>query len=288
MYPKLFQIGNIPVYSYGTMVVIGFLLCLWRAMRVCARRMETEPEGSPRRIRPDDIFDLGMMGLLVGLVGARLAFILLSENKNWLEALRHWQSGLSLHGGMFAGILFLIWFCRRRKLSFFAVGDLAAVSFPLAYAFGRIGCFLNGCCYGGECALPWGVRFPDEQHPGALTPPSHPVQLYAMIINLVIFFLLTRWERKPHRDGEIFFAYIGLYGVYRSIMECFRAGVTSTYLVPALHLTQTHVVSFAMIAVGLFGIAYLRRHQPAVQDAAFRSDLAENLPPTQKKVMAGE
>src|SRR5688572_21933484 len=143
MYPKLFQIGPIPVYSYGTLVVIGFLLALWRALRVSARRMETEPEGSPRRIRPDDVFDLGLMMLLVGLIGARLTFILLSENKNWLDALKHWQSGLSLHGSLLFGILFLIWFCRRRKLSILAVGDLAAVSFPIAYAFGRIGCFLN-------------------------------------------------------------------------------------------------------------------------------------------------
>lgn len=269
MYPKLFQIGNLPVYSYGTLVVIGFLLALWRAMRVAARRMETEPEGSPRRIRPDDVFDLGLMGLLVGLIGARLTFIVLSENQNWLEALKHWQSGLSLHGGMLFGILFLIAFCRRRKLSILAVGDLGGVSFPLAYAFGRIGCFLNGCCYGGACSLPWGVRFPDELHPGALTPPSHPIQIYAAIINLGLFFLLTQWEKRPRRDGEIFFAYIALYGVYRFAMEAFRAGVTSTYLVPALHLTDTHIVSIVMAVIGVVGVAWLRRHRPAVQDAAF-------------------
>src|SRR5687768_16642714 len=128
MYPKLIQLGPIPVYSYGTLVVIGFLLALWRALRVCTRRMETEAEGSPRRIRPDDVFDLGLMSLLVGLVGARLTFILLSENQNWVEALKHWQSGLSLHGALLFGILFLIGFCRRRKLSVLAVGDLAAVS----------------------------------------------------------------------------------------------------------------------------------------------------------------
>ena len=121
-----------------------------------------------------------------------------------------------------------------------------------------------------------------------MTAPSHPVQLYAMIINLIFFFLLSRWERRPHRDGELFFAYLGLYGIYRFAMEAFRAGVTSTYLVPALHLTDTHLVSIAMMAVSLIGIAYLRRHKPPVQDAAFRSDEKTTLPPSPDKVMAGK
>lgn len=267
MYPKLVQIGNIPIYSYGTMVVIGFLLALWRGMRVCTRRMATEPEGSPRRIKPDDFFDLGMLGLLIGLIGARITFILLSEKNNWLEALRHWQSGLSLHGGLFAGIVFLVLFCRKRKLNILAVGDVAAVSWPLGYAFGRIGCFLNGCCYGGACSLPWGVRFPDEQHFGALTPPSHPIQVYAALINLVVFFVMVQWEKRPRRDGELFYGYLAFYGVYRYAMEAFRAGVTSDYLVPSLHLTETHIISVLMIAVGLAGIGWLRRNRPAVQDA---------------------
>lgn len=271
MYPRLFQVGGIVIHSYGAMLVLGFLLALWRAMRVCARRMATEPEGSPRRIRPDDVFDLGVMGLLIGLVGARLTFIFLSERQDWVHALMHWQSGLSLHGGMFAGIAFLVLFCRRRRLDVLAVGDVAAVSWPLAYAFGRVGCFLNGCCYGGACTLPWGVRFPDEQHPGVLTPPSHPIQIYAALIHLVAFWWMTRRERLPRRDGALFSGYIAFYGAYRMVMEVFRAGVTSAYVMPGVPVTQTHVVSVAMIVAGLAGLQWVRGHRPVVQDAAYAS-----------------
>jgi phosphatidylglycerol:prolipoprotein diacylglycerol transferase len=110
------------------------------------------------------------------------------------------------------------------------------------------------------------VRFPDEHHPGLFTPPSHPVQLYASIINLGFFFLLARWERQRRRDGELFWAYIALYGLYRYAMEFFRAGATSTYLIPSLHLTDTHVISVVMMVVGIGGILWLRRHRPAYRD----------------------
>jgi phosphatidylglycerol:prolipoprotein diacylglycerol transferase len=278
MRPILFHLGRFPIHSYGVLLVLGFLLCIWRTMRVCERRMKTEPEGSPRRISPDFIFDIGVGGLLVGIAGARLTFALLDGNnffKHPTEIFRLWEGGLSLHGGMFFGILYLIFYCRRKRVAFFPVGDLGAPAWAIAYIFGRIGCLLNGCCYGGVCDLPWALRFPDEQHPGRLTPPSHPVQLYAVLFNLLFFTLLTRWEKRPHCDGELFFGYIGMYGFYRFVVEAFRAGVTSTYLLPGLHLTDTHIVSVLMMALSLGGIAWLRRHRPAYQDAADRLPLPD-------------
>lgn len=271
MHPVLFHLGSVPIRAYGTLIVLGFLVGLWRAMRLCTVRMATEPKDSPRRISPDTAFDLGVVGLLVGLLGARILFVLLdwgSYSKNPWEALKFWEGGLSLHGGMLFGILYLIGYCWRKRVSILAMADIAAPSWAIAYAFGRIGCLLNGCCYGAACALPWAVRFPDEQHPGLLTPPSHPTQLYGTLFNLLFFFLLIRWEKRPRRDGELFFGYIAMYGFYRFVVEMFRAGATSTYLIPSLHLTDTHVVSVLMVAVGLVGIAWLRRHRPAVQDAA--------------------
>lgn len=270
MRPILFHIGSFPVRSYGTMLVLGFLLCLWRSMRVCEARQKTEPEGSPRRIAPDDAFDVGILGLIFGLLGARLLFVLLdwgSFVQHPLEAFKVWAGGLSLHGGMLGGILTVIVYAKRKRISLPALLDLGAPAFALAYAFGRIGCFLNGCCYGAVCDLPWAVRFHNENGPG-LTPPSHPVQLYGTLINFVFFYLLTRWEKRPRRDGEIFWGYIAMYGAYRGLVEFWRAGATSTYLIPALRLTDTHVISLLMVVAGITGIAWLRGHRPAVQDAA--------------------
>lgn len=266
MHPTLFHIGSLPVRSYGTMVIIGFLLALWRTMKVCERRMKTEPEGSPRRISPESFFDLGLLCLLFGLLGARLLYVLLDWKtfvKNPLSFLQLWEGGLSLHGSLIGGILVLIFYCRKKKLSLLAVGDLAAPTFFLAYAFGRVGCFLNGCCYGGACDLPWAAVFPDENHPGQLTPPSHPIQLYATIISLLVFAFLVRWESRPHRDGELFWGGIALYGTYRFFIEFLRVGATSTVLIPSLNLTETHLISLVMIVAGGIGLARLRR-RPAV------------------------
>lgn len=271
-YQVLFHIGNIPVRAYGTLIMIGFLLGVWRGLQVCARRMETEPEGSPRRVSPEVGMDFAISSLIVGLIGARLLFVaqdLGTYLRQPLEIFKIWAGGMSLHGSLLFGLLYMIYFCRRRKISFLAFGDLAAPTFALGYAIGRLGCLFNGCCYGGVCDLPWGMRFPDESAPGTLTPPSHPIQIYATILNLGFFAWLVWWERRPRRDGEMMFGYIAMYGGYRLFVEFFRAGVTSTYLIPALRLTETHLVSAAMILLGLYGIFWLRRHRPAYQDAAY-------------------
>src|SRR5215467_5082387 len=120
MHPVLFHIGSIPVRAYGVLLVTGFLVGLWRAQRVCAYRMAHEPEGSPRKINPDTCFDIGILGLLIGIVGARVLFVLLdwpSFASKPASIFRIWEGGLSLHGGMLFGILFLIYYCRRHKLS---------------------------------------------------------------------------------------------------------------------------------------------------------------------------
>src|SRR6476469_4725127 len=127
MYPILFHIGSFTVRSYGVLLITGFLLGLWRAMRYCARRMESEPGGSPRRISPDQIFDFSIIGLLLGIVGARILFVILNWGPNKegslgfashpIDAFKIWEGGLSLHGGLIAGILFLAWWTRRHKVS---------------------------------------------------------------------------------------------------------------------------------------------------------------------------
>lgn len=275
MHPILFTIPgiNLPVRSYGTFLVAGFLVGLWRSMKLARRRMATEPEGSPRRIHPDQLFDVGIMGLLFGLAGARLTFVLLDWAdfaKHPIDALKIWSGGLTLQGGMFFGILYFAWYCRRKKISLLALGDIGAPAWAIAYTIGRFGCLFNGCCYGGKCDLPWGMQFPDEQHPGMLTPPSHPTQIYASMFNIVFFFILLWWEKRPRRDGELFYGYIAMYGFYRFIVESFRLGATAS-LIPGTGLTFTHIISALMVILGVTAIAILRKRRPAYSDAALSS-----------------
>jgi len=280
MHPILFHAGPITVRSYGVLLITGFLLGLWRATRMLTRRAAILPEGSPRRIAPEQMFDFAIIGLLLGIVGARILFVILnwapskdsttSFSSHPLDAFKIWEGGLSLHGGLIAGVLFLIWWTRRHKVSWLALGDVCAPSWALAYVFGRIGCFLNGCCYGGTCdpRLPWAMKFHDEHYPdaAALTPPSHPTQLYAVLFNIVFFVWLSLWEKKPRRDGELFFGYIAMYGFYRYIVDIFRVGGTSSYLTPHLFVSLAQLASIAMIVLGIGGIVWLRKTRPAVAD----------------------
>ncbi len=269
MHPILFHIGSFAVHSYGVLIMLGFSIGMWRALRLCRMRMEKLPPESRRRVSPDAMFDIGFYGLIWGMVGARLFFVLLDwqdYSAHPLKAFALWEGGLTLQGAMLFGILFLVWYCKKHKVNILAAADIAAVSWPLAYAIGRIGCLLNGCCYGAPTSLPWGIRFPDEDHPGTLTPPSHPIQLYATLINLCFFWWLVKREKRPRQDGLLFWIYIAMYGAYRCAMEPLRIGGTSTYDIPSLHLTYTEIVSFAMVVLGMCAAFWLKKHRTAYTD----------------------
>jgi len=275
MRPTLIELGPIPIRSYGVMVLLGFLLGMWYAMAVARRRLRDvgsrvsavgksqSPSPEPRTpnpdlITPDHVFDVGLVALFVSILGARLLYVLLSlpEFKNNPGGVFHiWEGGLSIHGAILFGALYLWWYCRRRNLSFLAFADIGAPAFALGYAVGRVGCFLNGCCYGFGCDLPWAVRFLQDTHTNAWTEPSHPTQLYATLMSLAIFFFLDRRSRRPHRDGAVFLGYLALYCVYRFIDEHFRKGATAG-VIPSLGLTHAQVFSLLALPVLLF---FLRR-----------------------------
>lgn len=262
MHPILFHVGSFPVRSYGVMVLAGFLLGLWYASAAARRRLKGLPPGDPGAISPDDVADMALVGLFVAIAGARALYVLLDLDQfrgHWLDVAKVWTGGLSIHGAIVCGTAYVWWYSRRRRLNFLAFADLCAPAFALGYAIGRVGCFLNGCCYGAACNLPWAVRFHKEGEPGVLTPPSHPTQLYATAMNLVWFALLDRWSRRPHRDGEIFVGYLALYSVYRFIDEQFRKGATADIFFAGL----THAQVFSAAALPVFLIILWRMHRAA-------------------------
>jgi phosphatidylglycerol:prolipoprotein diacylglycerol transferase len=243
MHSTLFTIFGLPIRSYGLMMVVGFSLGIWRAVRVSKKRYGIDPER---------VYDLALVLLIGGVIGARIVFILLNPaTESWGSFFAVWQGGLSFHGGLIFAMLFGLIYTRIVKLPYWKCADLVAPSLAIGYAFTRIGCFLNGCCYGCPTTLPWGVRFSEN---GVLTPPSHPTQLYAFAANLLIFFVLTRLERPStssgctdRKPGFVFVGYIGLYSIYRFLIEFLRSGYTAKLF--ALGLTQAQWVSIAAIVV---------------------------------------
>jgi phosphatidylglycerol:prolipoprotein diacylglycerol transferase len=245
------------------------LLAVWYGVREVRRAHRKASVAVPGAATPDQVFDYAVSALLVSLVGARLLYVLLNIQQfvtHPVAILQLWLGGLSIHGAMVAGLLYTWWFCRRRGLRFLAFGDLLARGFALGYAIGRIGCFLNGCCYGHACDLPWAVSFHADGDRWATTPLSHPTQLYATVMNLAWFGLLHWRSRCPHREGELFLLYLVLYSVYRFIDEQFRKGATAEVL--AWGLTQAQVASLLALPVVLYLLVRLRARRHAPTEAA--------------------
>jgi phosphatidylglycerol---prolipoprotein diacylglyceryl transferase len=155
MHPELFEIPfiHVTVKSYGLMLVIGFLAAVWLIERL-SRRFTPDPQL---------ITNAALYALVGGVIGARMFFVIHYFDKFRaypIEALYIWQGGLELLGGVVAAVGIILFYLLYHKLPVRRYLDVLAVGLMLALAFGRIGCFLNGCCYGRPTNLPWGVRFP--------------------------------------------------------------------------------------------------------------------------------
>jgi len=216
-----FTIGGWTIYWYGIMVCIGFMVGIWNASR---RALKTD-------IDPSRVVDLGTWLLLGAIVGARLLYVVSYWNefagKPLWEIFMIHHGGLVFFGGLLGAIVSTVFYCKIKKINVWNMADVLAPSIPLGHFFGRIGCFLNGCCFGKQTTLPWAVHFP-EDHPTCGVG-VHPTQLYEAGFNLLIFFGLQLLFKNRRFKGQIFSVYLILYGIGRSLIECFRGDYEKLY-----------------------------------------------------------
>ena len=262
MYPILFYVGRFPIHAWGVLLMIGFLLGTWRAARVAPRYA----------IAPEDLWDCALIGLLGGVLGGRLAYVLNPENINGflhapLTIFALWNGGMTSFGGLLGGVGAGLLAARTRKIippagtdvsppqiNLLDLGDLAAPSLAIGYFWGRIGCFLNGCCFGGVCHEAWGVRFP------GMSEPVHPTELYSAFAAVVIFTVLLVIEKRRAFRGQLLLLFAILYAIYRFVVEFFREGATANPSGIAA-LTQGQVACLVLaLAAGTY-YAY-RMHAP--------------------------
>lgn len=239
VHPILLKLGPITIKSYGVMIATGLLA------GIAWVRKE-----SKRRNLPENLFyDLVVAAIALGVLGARLMYVALNwqtYRTNLVAIPMIWaEGGLSFHGAIAGGILAGWWLSRRYKVSFWQVADVVAPALALGHFFGRIGCFLNGCCYGIPTTMPWGVSFHNPIL-GVETLPSHPTQLYEAAGLLVLFFLLARYSRQPAYEGAAFIWWVIFYSVLRFVVEYWRAGATAKVV---NGLTQAQWLSLILFAV---------------------------------------
>jgi phosphatidylglycerol:prolipoprotein diacylglycerol transferase len=155
MYPELFEIPflHLTVKSYGLMMVIAFLAAIY-LIRYLSRDIKSDPQ---------HITNAALYSLIVGVVGARLFYVIHHFDQfqgRLLSVFAIWKGGLELLGGVLSAIAVIGLYCRYHKLPVRRYLDILAIGLMLSLVFGRIGCFLNGCCFGKPTNLPWAVRFP--------------------------------------------------------------------------------------------------------------------------------
>jgi phosphatidylglycerol:prolipoprotein diacylglycerol transferase len=262
LHPVLFRLGPVSVYSFGLMLSLAFSLA------VLVGFFNAKRHGLDSWV----MIDMAAYLFLVGLIGSRLLFVAM----NWqlyaaepIRALFTWEGGVSFYGAVLGGLVVTFVFARRRRISMGRLADMLAPGLALAAGVGRIGCALNGCCYGLPTSGFWGVftRFA----PGL----RHPTQLYEASAYIGIFIFLLLWQRRrSFAPGQLFLTFVSLYLGGRFIIESFREGER---LYPWLTVTQA-----ASLALGaLTAVAYVllgRRARTAALAAGTGGGDQERMP----------
>ena len=233
MHPEICNIGPFTVYAYGLMLVAAFTASSLLASR----------QAKKENINPEIIFNLLFFVFVCGILGARIFYVI--ENisyylKNPKEIIMLQHGGLAWFGGLFFGFISSILYLKYKRLHIFRVLDLVIPFVALAQSIGRIGCLLNGCCF-GKTAKEFGVYF--KAHDAVLIP----TQIYSSLFLLAIFMLLRFLQDKPHKEGQIFFAYLLLYSLKRFFIEFWRADNPIIFC----GLTLFQLISVAIFCISL-------------------------------------
>lgn len=272
MHPILIDFGPFALHSYGLCIAIAFAAGIWVARGRAIRR----------GYGPNFAIDISVLILIFSMIGARATYVIThwDEYRDYpldtISPIQHTGKigieGLVLLGGVAAAFLTVYIFARRKRMSFLALTDLLIPSTALGIAIGRIGCFLNGCCFGVPASVPWCVHFPEDSLAGYVYPHQcvHPTQLYEVGYALLIFAALMLYDRKPRPTGIVTGIFLLAYGVGRYVNELLRWYEQQMVLLQteSFRLTFSQVISLAMIVIGILLLALSKRRAASAEPSA--------------------
>ncbi|MDO5574200.1 MAG: prolipoprotein diacylglyceryl transferase [bacterium] len=236
----LFTIGHFTVHGYGLMIGLGFLAA-YLLLGYRAKKYQ---------LSENDATNIAICVLLFGFLGGKLLYILVEFKAFLQDPLSVIGSeGFVVYGGIITGILTIYIYCRIKKLNFLQYFDILAPEVAVNQAFGRVGCFLAGCCYGRETDSAIGVVFPD----GCLAPAGVkllPTQIFSAGADLALAIILMIYARKTKYKGNVAALYLLLYSIGRPVIEYFRADERGA--VGTISTSQFISIFIFLIAVGFF------------------------------------
>jgi phosphatidylglycerol---prolipoprotein diacylglyceryl transferase len=268
----LFEIPGlgVKVFGYGLMLFFAFV----GSMYIAARRARRE------KIDPEIVYDMALYVFVGGLIGARLFWV----GQYWgvrvhgfWEIFEIWKGGIVFYGSILGGAIAFFLYRMIRPFPLFPMLDVIAPAIAFGIAIGRIGCYLNGCCYGDACNLPWAVNFPKYSPPwesevarNLISPsaqqslPLHPTQLYSAIDGLIIMTLLLAYFPIRKRDGEVMGLLMLTYPITRFLIEQLR----NDEGIFAAGMTISQLISLGIFAMGVvYWVVISRRKAVRYADA---------------------
>ncbi len=258
---------GVPLFGYGFMMLLGLL----SAIALAEYRARKAGYG------PEMIWDLATALFIPGIIGARVYYLIQHGDQVYadkkglpavlLATVNLSEGGLVLYGGLIAGTVAYFVFCYQRKLPPLGIADIITPSVCVGVGFGRIGCLLNGCCFGDRCELPWGIVFPHGSVPfsalvqrgfiapdAIASPPLHPTQIYSALDGFITAGLALWYTRYRRVPGDVFGLALLVSSATRFLIEFLRGDEGGFWGTP---LTSAQVISIGLFIVGLGLQVYL-------------------------------
>src|SRR5215471_7378503 len=253
MYPRLFEIGPLTLYTYGVLLAAAYLVGLKLAM----------VRAKTRGLDANRVLDLGIYIIISALIGAKL-LLLVTDFRTFAADPRALltlaRSGGVFYGGLILAVAVALLYIRKVGLPLWTTTDVFAPGIALGHVVGRFGCLFAGCCFGKPTTMPWGITFKDPFAAANVgTPlgvPLHPTQLYEAGAELLILGVLLFSERKGRPfAGRTFWLYMLLYAISRFIIEFYRGDERGTVFV----FSTSQFISILLAPLAIVMLAYLSR-----------------------------
>ncbi len=247
--PIAFSFGNFEIRWYGILIALALLIGIFVSYYIAKYRGQ----------KAEEVINFAPFAVIAGVIGARLLHVIVnwsyySGHLSYIFAFR--RGGLAIQGVMLGGVIALLIFCKVRKLNFWLWADILSPALILGQAIGRWGNFFNQEAFGRPTSLPWGIYIDPINRPLEYSNAQyfHPTFFYEFLANLMLFGLLLMihriYKRKPDSfpDGLIFCTYLGVYAVYRSVIEYYRIdssyflGIKVVYILDAITIIAVLII----------------------------------------------
>ncbi|MEE9225304.1 MAG: prolipoprotein diacylglyceryl transferase [Bacteroidota bacterium] len=266
MYPELFKIGPLTIYSYGMMLALGFIIASYVFTMELKRKRIDYNIGS----------NVTLLAVIFGIIGAKIHYLIEQWDRFVVDpSIALSPGGLTFYGGLLLAFAFNYWYIKyKKKVDVLKVMDAVAPALILGYGIARIGCHLAGDGdYGLPTELPWGtdysrgtyppsiafLQLPEvaNRFPGGIVPdttPLHPTPIYEFLAVVLIFLFLWKIRKRTKPDGTLFMIYLAAAALERFVIEFIRINPRMF-----LGLSEAQLISVVLLALGVYGVLHLKK-----------------------------